>query len=85
MRKMLFPIMLLTTLVGCYKNEPGNFVYADTIEVDPIIIKLQTTQSGMCDYICCYTCIIKSTGIADSYWYGVSVDDYLTFPNVVKR
>ena len=56
-----------------------------SIKGDSILIKIQTTQPGMCDCICYYTYDFKFLGKADSYRFKVRVDDYLTFTGVIKR
>jgi len=137
MKKILFSLLLLATLIGCDKNELGNLEYVGTIEGgcflekgsslksdpfiksdtvtcsvtndslnifvgfnatccskygasssiegDSILIKIQTTQLGMCNCICYYTYNFKFVGSANSYRYRVSVDDYLTFIGVIKQ
>jgi len=137
MRKILFSLLLLTTFIGCDKNELGNREYVGTIEggcflekgsalkndpfikpdtvtysvtndslnifvgfnatccseysasssikADSILIRIQTTQLGMCNCICYYTYNFKFSGSASSYRYRVSVDGYLNFTGVIKR
>jgi hypothetical protein len=137
MRKILFSLLLLTTFIGCDKNELGNLEYVGTIEggcflekgsalkndpfikpdtvtysvtndslnifvgfnatccseysasssikADSILIRIQTTQLGMCNCICYYTYNFKFSGSASSYRYRVSVDGYLNFTGVIKR
>jgi len=137
MKKILFSVLLLTTFIGCDKNELGNLEYYGTIEGgcflekgsalkndpfinpdtvtysvtndslnifvgfkatccsefgttssiegDSILIKIRTTQPGMCNCICRYTYNFKFAGSAYSYWYRVSVDDYLNFTGVINR
>lgn len=137
MRKTLFTFFLLTALIGCDKNEPGNLVYigntkdgcflekglsfkgdplfkpdtvtysvtndslsiivgfnatccsefssSSSVKADSILIKIQTTQLGMCNCICYYIYNFKFSGTGDSYKYQVSADDYLHFTGVIKR
>jgi len=56
-----------------------------SIKGDSILIKIQTTQIGLCNCICYYTYKFKFAGSASSYRYRVSVDDYLNFVGVIKR
>jgi hypothetical protein len=137
MRKILLSFLLLTSFIGCHKNEPRYLEYVEAIEGgcflekgsslkndpftkpdtvtysvtndslnifvgfnatccseygssssikgDSILIKIQTTQLGMCNCICYYTYNLKFVGNANSYNYRVSVDDYLNFTGVIKR
>jgi hypothetical protein len=85
MRKILISIFLLTTFIGCDKKESGNLKYVDTIlggcflnsssssiEGDSILIKILTTQVGLCNCICYYTFNFKFSGNANFYKYHVS-------------
>jgi len=56
-----------------------------SIKGDSILIKIQTTQIGMCNCVCYYTYNFKFVGSGDSYRYRVSVDDYLNFVGVIER
>jgi hypothetical protein len=137
MRKVLLSLLLLTTFIGCHKNEPRYLEYVEaieggcflekgsslkndpftkpdtvtysvtndslnifvgfnatccseystssSIEVDSILIKIQTTHIGLCNCICYYIYNFKFSGTGNYYKYHVSVDDYLHFTGVIKR
>lgn len=136
MRKVLLSLLLLTTFIGCDKNELGNLEYVGTIEggcflekgsslkndpftkpdtvtysvnndslnifvgfnatccseysttssieVDSILIKIQTTYIGLCNCICYYTYNFKFSGSGNSYKYHISGSN-LNFTGVIKR
>jgi hypothetical protein len=75
----------LNIFVGFNATCCSEYSSSSSIKGDSILIKIQTTQPGMCDCICYYTYNFKFVGIADTYKYRVSVDDYLTFSGVIKR
>jgi hypothetical protein len=56
-----------------------------SIKADSVLIKIQTTQPGMCNCICYYAYDFKFEGSGHSYKYRVSVDDYLNFTGVIRR
>ena len=55
--------------------------YASTTEIkgDSILIKVETTQIGMCNCICYYTYNYNFIGTGKNYKYNVTVDDFLKF------
>lgn len=75
----------LNIFVGFYATCCSEYSSSSSIQGDSILIKIQTTQLGMCNCICYYTYNFKFVGIADFYRYRVSVVDYLTFSGVIKR
>jgi len=75
----------LNVFVGFNATCCSEYSASTSIKGDSILIKIQTTQPGMCNCICYYTYNFKFIGTADSYRYRVSVDDYLTFSGVIKR
>ena len=75
----------LNIFVGFNATCCSEYSSSSSIKGDSILIKIQTTLPGMCDCICYYTYNFKFVGIADTYKYRVSVDDYLTFSGVIKR
>jgi len=75
----------LNVFVGFNATCCSEYSASTSIKGDSILIKIKTTQPGMCNCICYYTYNFKFIGTADSYRYRVSVDDYLTFSGVIKR
>jgi hypothetical protein len=75
----------LIIFVGFNATCCSEYSSSASIEGDSILIKIQTTQPGMCDCICYYSYNFNFVGIADSYKYRVNVDDYLTFSGVIKQ
>jgi hypothetical protein len=75
----------LKIFVGFNATCCSEYSATSSIKGDSILIKIQTTQLGMCNCICYYTYDFKFVGSADSYMYRVSVDDYLTFVGVIKQ
>jgi len=75
----------LNIFVGFNATCCSEYSASSSIKGDSILIKIQTTQLGMCNCICYYTYNFKFIGIADSYRYRISVDDYITFSGVIKR
>ncbi len=74
----------LNIFVGFNATCCSEFSSSSSVKADSILIKIQTTQPGMCDCICYYTYNFKFFGNANSYKYSVSVDDYLNFTGVIK-
>jgi hypothetical protein len=62
----------------------GEFSHSSAIKGDSIIIKILSTQIGVCNCLCYYTYNIKFSGNANSYKYRVSIDDHLNFTGQVK-
>jgi hypothetical protein len=75
----------LNIFVGFNGTCCSKYGSSSSIKGDSILIKIQTTQPGMCNCICYYTYNFKFVGNANSYKYRVSVDDYLNFTGVIKR
>jgi hypothetical protein len=75
----------LNIFVGFNAPCCGEFSNSTSIKGDSIIIKIMTTQIGMCNCLCYYTYNFKYSGNAESYKYQVSVDDHLDFAGVIKR
>ena len=75
----------LNIFVGFNATCCSEFSSLSSVKSDSILIKIQTTQPGMCNCICYYTYNFKFSGTAKSYKYQVSVDDYLHFNGVIKR
>jgi hypothetical protein len=75
----------LNIFVGFNATCCSEFSSSSSVKADSILIKIQTTQLGMCNCICYYTYNFKFSGTGDSYKYHVSVDDDLNFTGVIKR
>jgi hypothetical protein len=75
----------LNIFVGFNATCCSEFSSSSSVKADSILIKIQTTQLGMCNCICYYTYNFKFSGTGNSYKYHVSVDDYLNFTGVIKR
>jgi hypothetical protein len=75
----------LSIFVGFNATCCSEYSTSSSIEGDSILIKIQTTQIGLCDCICYYTYDFKFSGSGNSYKYHVSVDDYLKFTGVIER
>jgi hypothetical protein len=75
----------LNIFVGFNATCCSEYSSSSSIKGDSILIKIQTTQLGMCNCICYYTYNFKFIGSANFYRYRVSVDDYLNFTGVIKR
>jgi len=63
----------------------SEFSSSSSVKSDSILIKIHTTQLGMCNCICYYTYNFKFSGTGSSYKYQVSVDDGFHFTGVIKR
>lgn len=75
----------LNIFVGFNATCCSEYSSTSSIEGDSILIKIQTTQPGMCNCICYYTYNFKFNGSADSYKYTVNVDDNINISGVIKR
>lgn len=75
----------LNIFVGFNATCCSEYGSSSSIKEDSLLIKIQTTQLGMCNCVCYYTYNFKFVGIADSYKYRVNIDDYLTFSGVIKQ
>jgi hypothetical protein len=75
----------LNIFVGFNATCCSEFSSSSSVKADSILIKIQTTQLGMCNCICYYTYNFKFSGTGNSYKYHVSVDDDLHFTGVIKR
>lgn len=74
----------LNILVGFNANCCSEFSTSSSIEGDSILIKILTTQEGLCNCICYYTYNFKFLGDGISYKYHVSGSN-LNFTGVIKR
>jgi hypothetical protein len=74
----------LNIFVGFNATCCSEYSTSSSIEGDSILIKIQTTQLGMCNCICYYTYNFKFSGKGDSYKYHVSGSN-LNFTGVIKR
>jgi hypothetical protein len=75
----------LKIFVGFNATCCSEFSSSSSVKADSILIKIQTTQLGMCNCICYYTYNFKFSGTGNSFKYQVNVDDYLHFTGVIKR
>jgi len=75
----------LNIFVGFNATCCEEFSNSSSIKGDSIVIKVMTTQIGLCNCLCYYTYNFKYSGNAKSYKYHVSIDDYLNFTGVIKR
>lgn len=75
----------LNVFVGFNATCCSEYSTSSSIKRDSLLIKIQTTQLGMCNCICYYTYNFKFHGNANTYKYRVSVDDYMTFFGVIKQ
>ncbi len=75
----------LNIFVGFNATCCSEYSASSSIRGDSILIKIQTTQPGLCNCICYYTYNFKFVGIASSYKYRVNVDEYLNIAGVIKR
>jgi hypothetical protein len=75
----------LNIFVGFNATCCSEFSSSSSVKADSILIKIQTTQLGMCNCICYYTYNFKFSGTGSSYKYQVSVDDEFHFTGVIKR
>ena len=62
----------------------SEFSSSSSVKADSILIKILTTQVGLCNCICYYTYNFKFSGEAISYKYHVSGCN-LNFTGVIKR
>jgi hypothetical protein len=74
----------LNIFVGFNATCCGKFGNSSSIKGDSIIIKVITTQIGLCNCLCYYTYKFRFSGNADSYKYHVSIDDHLNFIGQIK-
>jgi hypothetical protein len=75
----------LNIFVGFNATCCSEYSASSSIKADSILIRIQTTQLGMCNCICYYTYNYKFSGTGNSYKYHVSVDDDLHFTGVIIR
>jgi hypothetical protein len=75
----------LKIFIGFNATCCSEFSSSSSVKADSILIKIQTTQLGMCNCICYYTYNFKFSGTGNSFKYQVNVDDYLHFTGVIKR
>lgn len=69
----------LDLFVGFNATCCGQYSANSDIKGDSIIVKIITTQIGMCNCICYYTYNFKFIGTGANYKYRVTVDNDLTF------
>jgi len=62
----------------------GEYSHSSSIKGDSILIKILTTQAGLCNCLCYYTYNFRFSGNANSYNYRVSIDDHLNFTGKIK-
>ena len=74
----------LNIFVGFNAACCGEFSDSSSIKGDSILIKILTTQIGLCNCLCYYTYNFKFSGNASSYNYRVSIDDHLNFTGHIK-
>ncbi len=75
----------LNIFVGFNATCCSEYCTSSSIKGDSILIKILTTNIGLCDCICYYTYYFKFSGSADSYMYHVSIDNYLNFVGQIKH
>ena len=75
----------LNIFVGFNATCCSEYSASSSIKTDSILIRIQTTQPGMCNCVCYYTYNFKFAGSANIYRYRVNVDDYLNFVGVINR
>ena len=75
----------LNIIVGFNATCCSEFNSSSSVKADSILIKIQTTQLGMCNCICYYSYNFKFSGTGNYYKYHVSVDDDLHFTGVIRR
>jgi hypothetical protein len=74
----------LNIFVGFNATCCSEYNTSSSIEGDSILIKILTTQVGLCNCICYYTYNFKFSGNANSYKYHVSIDNHLNFTGQIK-
>jgi hypothetical protein len=74
----------LDLFVGFNATCCSQFSGSSSIKGDSLIIKILTTQEGLCDCICYYTYDFKFIGSGENYKYKVTVDNNLTFTGKIK-
>lgn len=73
----------LNIFVGFNATCCGEFSNSSSIQGDSIVIKIMTTQIGLCNCLCYYTYNFKFSGNANSYKYHVSGSN-LNFKGLIK-
>ena len=74
----------LNIFVGFNAACCGEYTGSSSINGDSILIKILTTQIGLCNCLCYYTYNFKFSGNANSYNYRVSIDDHINFAGKIK-
>jgi hypothetical protein len=74
----------LSIFVGFNATCCSEYSTSSSIQGDSILIKILTTQVGLCNCICYYTYNFKFSGDAISYKYRVSGSN-LNFTGMIKR
>jgi len=73
----------LNLFVGFNATCCSEYTSKSSVEGDSILIKILTTQVGICNCVCYYTYNFKFSGNANFYNYHVSVSD-LNFKGQIK-
>jgi len=76
----------LDITVGFNANCCSEFNPSTSIKADSIVVKILTTNVGLCDCICYYTYDFKFSGAGNSYNYSfyVIIDDKLRWTGELK-
>lgn len=74
----------LELMVGFNATCCGAYSTCTSFMNDTLFVEVETTQIGMCDCICYYTYTLEFTGVFNSCFYKVTVDDYLTFTGEIE-
>jgi hypothetical protein len=74
----------LNIFVGFNATCCSEFSSSSSVKADSILIKILTTQVGLCNCICYYTYNFKFSGEAISYKYHISGSN-LNFTGMIKR
>ena len=74
----------LNIFIGFNATCCSEFSSSSSVKADSIIIKILTTQPGMCNCICYYTYNFKFSGTGDFYKYHVSGRNF-NFTGMIKH
>jgi hypothetical protein len=74
----------LDIFVGFNATCCSEFSSSSSVKADSIIIKILTTQPGMCNCICYYTYNFKFSGTGDFYKYHVSGRNF-NFTGIIEH
>ena len=75
----------LNIFVGFNAACCGQFKDSSSIKGDSILIKILTTQIGLCNCLCYYTYNFRFSGNANFYNYHISIDDQINFIGQIKH